>query len=115
MDPVWSPDGERLLFTTTRLGSYEICKADPSGARSVKPLNTHAGDVVSCALTADHKTLVLQVSGEQIGEDILRYDPISGEYSITTEGDRMIVGLLDQPVRAEIEVVLDGFAALGVH
>ena len=39
----------------------------------------------------------------------------TGDFAIIAEGDRVIIGLLDEPARAEIEVVMDGFEALGVR
>ncbi|MFT5464454.1 MAG: Tol biopolymer transport system component [Planctomycetota bacterium] len=133
--PTLSPDGRLMAYTSDVSGTTHVYVVPLSGESGTVKVSRGGGDSPSWATGGaqlafnDGTQVVLAdisfqdelvragrpvpfVSGG-FSEDLKeRY---TGDFAITVDGNRMIIGLLDEPVRAEIEIVLDGFAALGIR
>lgn len=73
-NPLWSPDGKRLFFTSDRNGSESLYSLDVD-SRELKQLTTEAHDVLRLRLTPDKKRLSFYMTGKT-----------GGLYTIPVEG-----------------------------
>ncbi|MBC7815011.1 MAG: PD40 domain-containing protein [Burkholderiales bacterium] len=94
--PLWSPDGERIAFTSTRDGSYAIYTMKHNGS-DVRILTTNDGVNVPLYWTQD---------GQQIGFRSL-VEGVSGVYETSSNGSPRIV-LWFSAVLAHAEWARDG-------
>jgi eukaryotic-like serine/threonine-protein kinase len=76
-DPVWTPDGRRLTFTSNREGPYNLFWQPADGSGPAERLNVSADWQVPRSWSPDGRTLVFQV-----------WYPSPDIWALTLDGDR---------------------------
>ncbi|MFT5050899.1 MAG: serine/threonine protein kinase/Tol biopolymer transport system component [Chlamydiales bacterium] len=134
-NPTLSPDGRFMAYTSDVSGTTHVYVVPLSGESGPVKVSRGGGDSPSWAtggaqLAFNDGTQVV-LADISFKDELLRAgrpvpfvrdgfsedlkERYTGDFAINAEGNRMIIGLLDEPTRAEIEVVLDGFAMLGIR
>ena len=72
--PLWTPDGRRIVFTSSRAGANNIYWQAADGTGTVKRLTTSANGQAAHAMSPDGKTLILQENNPSIDIRFLRMD-----------------------------------------
>ena len=85
--PVWTPDGEHVLFSSTRDGPLNIYRKAASGAGAVERVTTSQAAQTPYATTDDGRTLIY-VEGEDL-------------YSLSLDGAQEAKALLTTDAREE--------------
>ena len=70
--PVWSPDGQRIAFTSNRDGNYEIYVMDADG-RNLRNLTHHPAQDNYAAWSPDSRRLAF-ISNRDGGHDVYVMD-----------------------------------------
>jgi len=68
--PVWSPDGSRVYFSSSRDGNYGVYAKDVDGAGEVELIYAGDRDVFPNGISPDGKILVLLATGGDTSADI---------------------------------------------
>ena len=68
-DPIWTPDGARLLWSGFRDGSFNVFWKSADGTGEVEQLTSHADGQGASSITPDGKTLLFW-QGRGIGFDV---------------------------------------------
>ena len=82
-DPVWTPDGKQIVFSSTREGSKDIWRTSAEGGRPVR-LTAYPGNEIPKAVRADGSVVFLA----SIQNDV-RYGGFPGEgqvYTVSPDG-----------------------------
>lgn len=79
-EPVWTPDGKRLVFWSTRDGGFNLYWKAADGSGKVEPLLVKEQDVLASSWTPDGKTLAFYCHGLDSLHDIWVF-PLDGEPS----------------------------------
>jgi TolB protein len=75
--PAWSPDGKRIVFTSTRDGGFNLYVMDADG-KNVRQLTTHENKYIYCAAwSPDGKRIVYNLR-DQNGVLAMLLDPDTG-------------------------------------
>ena len=77
MSSIWSPDGNRLAFTSDRKGHLDIYQKDSSGADTEEPLLEDGFDKVPMSWSPDGRMILYDTRGSSIGTS-LGVLPLSG-------------------------------------
>jgi eukaryotic-like serine/threonine-protein kinase len=77
-NPVWSPDGRALLFTTERGGSPNLFSKAFDGAGDVEPMVIHPGPLASEDWSPDGRAVVYTLNSRTTGTDIW-LKPLDGD------------------------------------
>jgi len=64
--PLWSPHGERVLFTLDRVEGTNIFSQPADGSGSAEQLTTGPGQRYPAAITSDGKTLIFRQGGDTV-------------------------------------------------
>jgi serine/threonine-protein kinase len=72
LDPVWSPDGRRLIYASTRTGVYNLYARDVDGGTADTRLTTSANTQLPDAVTPDGLAIVSHEVRPQTGSDLVR-------------------------------------------
>jgi serine/threonine-protein kinase len=85
----WTRDGDRVVFTSGRAGSYELFSKDAGGAGGLEQLTADPTTLpVATGLTSEDEDLVLSILNPQTGWDLARLRPMNGntpEPLVTTD------------------------------
>ncbi|MCR5351560.1 MAG: PDZ domain-containing protein, partial [Bacteroidales bacterium] len=102
-DPVWSPDGRQIVFSSYREGSKDIWRTNPDGGKPVR-LTHYPGNETPKAVRADGSVVFLA----SIQQDV-RWGGFPGEGQIYTVGpDGGLPQLLSSVPMREVSVRADG-------
>ncbi len=131
-NPRPSPDGRLVAYSSNVSGTAHVYVVSLSGsgqvikvARGFNPEWTERGSLVfldnAAILVADITEEDGQVRAGRptsfvtggLPEDVARR--LTDEFAVSADGSKLIVALFDAPVRADVEVVLDAFAAFGIR
>ena len=78
-NPVWTPDGRRIAFSSTRLGATNLYWQAADGTGTVERLTTSANTQVPLTFTHDGKSLIFREVDGVSGFWVLNTLPIEGE------------------------------------
>jgi serine/threonine-protein kinase len=81
--PVWTPDGKRLVWDSTRSGVYNLYWQAADGTGVVERLTDSPNTQASHGFTPDGKRLVLREDSAVTGQDLAVLD-LEGERRVTT-------------------------------
>lgn len=85
--PVWSPDGSRLAFASTREGSMDVYMVDKNGGTPTR-LTTHSGTERPIAFK-DNETLLFQASLRPTAQSIIFPSNLFSQvYEVSVKGGR---------------------------
>ena len=76
--PIWSPDGSRLVFASTRRGKWDLFEKPASGASEERPLLANAQDKFPLDWSWDGRFLLYVTQGPKTGSDLWAL-PLVGE------------------------------------
>jgi Tol biopolymer transport system component len=76
--PEWTPDGNRIIYRSTRNGREALWWQPADGSGSAEMLLAHAGGVQEGVLARDGSTLIYRTIGPTTGRDIF-YRSIAGD------------------------------------
>ena len=88
--PIWTPDGERIVFASTRDGSPGLFAVAADGSTTVDRLTDGGIGQEPYSWSADGATLVINEGPDTVGISVL-----------STEGDRQVEPLLRSPFPVE--------------
>jgi len=91
-NPVWTPDGRRIAFSSTRMGATNIYWQAADGTGTVEQLTTGKNTQVPLAFTPDGKSLIFREVDGMSGFGVLSALPL--------DGDRRPKPLMRTPVNA---------------
>jgi serine/threonine-protein kinase len=80
--PVWTPRGDRLLFSSNRRGSGNLYTMPADGTGTVEPLTESPNRQTASAITPDGRRLVFSELFPDTGEDIMAVE-VDGQRQIT--------------------------------
>ena len=78
ISPLWSPDGNSIVFSSDRNGNYDLFEKPASGQGEEKLLLKNDEFKIACDWSRDGHTIVYSSQGKKTGWDIWAL-PISGE------------------------------------
>ena len=76
--PVWSPDGSRILFASSRMGGHQVYEKMATGAAEEKPLFQQDGDAYPDDLSLDGKFLLYEMYSPAGNVDLWAF-PLKGD------------------------------------
>jgi serine/threonine-protein kinase len=91
--PVWTPDGRRLVFASTRTGVFNLYVRDVDNARSDVRLTSSANTQLADSITPDGAFVIAHEVRPQSKSDLVRVSLASG----TGAGSAVGEGLVDGP------------------
>ncbi|MFH1312681.1 MAG: hypothetical protein ABIJ00_05590 [Candidatus Eisenbacteria bacterium] len=84
MQPIWSPDGQKLAFTKPKFAGIYVRNADGSGP--IKEVTSAAYSGYKPVWTSDWEALVVRTRTGKMGKSITSIDVETGETTILVEG-----------------------------
>ncbi len=78
-NPIWTPDGRRIAFSSTRLGATNLYWQAADGTGTVERLTTSANTQVPLTFTHDGKSLIFREVDGASGFGVLNILPLEGE------------------------------------
>jgi serine/threonine-protein kinase len=78
-NPVWTPDGRRIAFSSTRLGATNLYWQASDGTGTVERLTTSANTQVPLTFTHDGKSLIFREVDGVSGFGVLNTLPLEGK------------------------------------
>ncbi len=78
ISPVWSPDGNAIIFSSDRNGNFDLYEKPASGQGEEKLLLKNDEFKFACDWSRDGRTIVYSSQGKKTGWDIWAF-PLSGE------------------------------------
>jgi serine/threonine protein kinase/Tol biopolymer transport system component len=78
IDPVWSPDGRQIAFSSNRSGVYQIYRKDSTGAGQEEQLTNGPNNKFPSDWSRDGRYLLYQEYTPKTGDDIMAL-PLEGE------------------------------------
>jgi len=91
-NPVWTPDGRRIAFSSTRMGATNLYWQAVDGTGPVERLTTSANTQVPLAFTPDGKSLIFREVDAASGFGVLN--------ALALDGDRRPKPLMRTPVNS---------------
>ncbi len=79
MHPVWTPEGDRLTFSSTRNGAWNLFSQLADGSSEAERLATSEGTQSPGSWSPDGKTLVFQERHPETGQDVWSLSIDAGE------------------------------------
>jgi serine/threonine protein kinase/Tol biopolymer transport system component len=95
VDPVWSPDGRQIAFSSNRSGVYQLYRKDSAGAGQEEQLTNGPNDKTPSDWSRDGRYLLYEESGPKTGDDIM---------TLPLEGERKPMVVLQTPFNEEVGV-----------
>jgi Tol biopolymer transport system component len=76
--PLWSPDGSRIVFSSTRKGSFDLYQAPSNGNGTEEPLLENPGTTIATSWSSDGHFILYAQLDSKTGFDLWAL-PLSGD------------------------------------